>query len=101
MYYESLHEYLVNQEGSPYKDKGSLGLSEFLWALNVVSNRHIVLHDHEMDKDPNLLLMMMPLMDFLNHSISPNAGIFPHVERLENDHSYLVLKALRDIEADE
>ena len=74
---------------------------EFLWALNTVSSRHIVMHEHDMDNDPNLLLIMMPLLDLLNHAPSPNVGILPIVDKVDDGHSYLLLKALRDIEADE
>jgi SET domain-containing protein len=53
-----------------------------------------------MDSDPNLLLIMMPLMDMLNHSHTPNVAILPHTDPL-HDKSFLVVKALREIEADE
>lgn len=74
---------------------------EFLWALNTVSSRHIVMHEHDMDNDPNLLLIMIPLLELLNHTHSPNVGILPYVDKVHDDHSYLLLKALRDIEAGE
>jgi hypothetical protein len=53
-----------------------------------------------MDNDPNLLLIMMPLLDFVNHSNKPNAGIVPFVDKVDDNHSYLILKALEDIEPD-
>jgi SET domain-containing protein len=90
----------VSGDGSPYTDANAIPYPEFLWALNTVSSRHIVLHDHQMDSDPNLLLMMMPLLDLLNHSPEPNVAIRPHVDRTEGE-SFLVLQALRDIQPDE
>lgn len=78
----------------------SVSFGEFLWALNTVSSRHIVLHDHKADEDPNLLLMMMPLMDMVNHSSSPNVGIMPIHDKMTAS-SYLVMRALRDIEENE
>lgn len=43
---------------------------------------------------------MMPLLDMLNHSNSPNVGVFPVHDRL-TDKSFLALRALRDIKEDE
>lgn len=65
-----------------------------------MSSRHVCLHQHEADKDPNLLLMILPLLDLLNHAHEPNVGLLPLHDKLE-DRSFLVLQALRDIEADE
>ena len=53
-----------------------------------------------MDADPNLVLMMMPLFDMLNHSATPNVAIRPYQDRTESD-SFLVLEALRDIKPNE
>ena len=53
-----------------------------------------------MDADPNLVLMMMPLFDMLNHSSTPNVAIRPYQDRTESD-SFLVLEALRDIKPNE
>jgi hypothetical protein len=44
--------------------------------------------------------MMMPLLDYLNHSNKPNCIAMPHHDKV-NDKSYLVLKALKDISPDE
>ena len=40
----------------------------------------------------------MPFMDLLNHSISPNVGIMPYVDNADSNHSYLIVKALKDIQ---
>lgn len=99
-YYRSLFTNLMEGEGSPYLGKGSLAYEEFLWAFNNVSSRHTVLHDHAMDQDPNLILCQLPVIDLLNHSLTPNVGVFPYHDKID-DKSFLVVKALRDIEPDE
>jgi hypothetical protein len=43
-YYRSLYDLLVGNEKSPYREKHSLSIGEFMWALNTVSSRHIVMH---------------------------------------------------------
>ena len=87
-------------EESPYKEHGNISFEEFLWAFNIVSSRHVTLHGHVADEDPNMLLLQMPFLDLLNHSCDPNVGVFPFYDKLE-DKSYLVLRALRDIEPKE
>lgn len=47
--------------------------------------------------DPEMLLIQMPFLDILNHSRTPNVGIFPWVDTLDDNNSFLVLRALRDI----
>ena len=90
----------MESDGSPYQGKASVSYEEFLWASNTVSARHVCLHEHEVEKDANLLLMMLPLLDLLNHSNEPNVGLMPMYDQFE-DRSFLILKALRDIEANE
>jgi hypothetical protein len=58
------------------------------------------MHEHEMDNDPNLLLIMMPLFEILNHRPSPNVAIHPTIDKVE-EKSFLLLKALQDIEPGE
>ena len=58
------------------------------------------MHEHQMDKDPNLSLIMMPLLDMLNHSNQPNVAIMPYHDKLANK-SFLSLTALREIGPDE
>lgn len=99
-YYRSLFTNLTEGEGSPYLGKNSLAYEEFLWAFNTVSSRHAVLHGHAMDQDPDLLLVLLPVIDMFNHSVTPNVGVFPYLDKLDN-RSFLVVRALRDIEADE
>lgn len=44
--------------------------------------------------------MMIPLLDFLNHSKEPNVIVTPQHDQV-NNRSYVVLTALRDIAAGE
>ena len=44
--------------------------------------------------------MLMPVFDLLNHSLEPNVAILPYHDALE-DKSFLVLKALREIQPNE
>lgn len=88
---------MVNREGSPYKDKDSLSYEEFLWAFTIVSSRHVVFHGHKPEEDPNLLLILQPFFDMLNHSRNPNVGIVPFVDKFDGEKSFLMLQALRDI----
>lgn len=95
--YYKFYELLMSIEGSPYLGKDSLDYEEFLWAFNTVSQRHLVLHNHDYQNDPNLKLVMLPFMDLLNHAREPNCGIVPFIDKLDNNHSYFVCQALRDI----
>jgi len=83
-FYRGMFNQLVNDEKSPFKDKNSIQYGEFLWALNTVSSRHVVMHEQQMDKDPNMLLILMPFLDLLNHSHSPNVAITPYLDKLSN-----------------
>ena len=44
---------------------------------------------------------MLPFMDFLNHAREPNCGIVPYIDKLNDNHSYFICQALRDIEPNE
>lgn len=65
-----------------------------------MSSRHCVLHNHDQDKDENLILIIMPVLDMINHSLTPNAAILPFVYNFDQS-SYLQLVALRDIQPNE
>lgn len=62
-----------------------------------MSSRHVVFHEHKAEEDPDLLLILMPFLDMLNHSRTPNVAITPFVDKLGGDKSFLQLHALRDI----
>ena len=50
--------------------------------------------------DPNLVLMMMPLIDMINHSFTPNVVALPYEDKISNA-SFIIVKAIRDIAKDE
>ena len=100
-FYKSLWSHLVNQEGSPYKEQNSLTYEEFLWAFTLVSSRHVVFDGHKPESDPDLLLVLMPFLDMINHSRTPNVAVLPHIDKFDGERSYLVLKALKDIQPNE
>lgn len=75
-------------------------MDEFLWAFSIVSSRHLVFNNQQSDDDPNLVLMIMPLLDFINHSFDPNVVALPYHDRVNNE-SFVLLQALKDIEKDE
>ena len=56
--------------------------------------------NQQITNDPNMLLLIIPLFDMINHSFEPNAIIIPHEDKLTNE-SFVMLQALRDIEKDE
>ena len=45
-------------------------------------------------------MMILPLLDFINHSFNPNVIVTPHHDHF-NDQSYVMLRAIRDIDAEE
>ena len=56
-------------------------------------------------EDPNLQLLIMPLLDFINHTqISekegPNVRAMPYHDTVNNE-SFVLLEALRDIKKDD
>ena len=50
--------------------------------------------------DPNAFITIVPLLDFVNHSHEPNCMAIPFHDKVD-DQSYVILKATRDIEANE
>lgn len=95
-YYRAIYKALVDLDGSPYKDKDSLSFEEFLWAFNTVSSRHVTFHEHDTEKDADMKLIMLPLLDLLNHSNSPNIALRPTHDKVA-DRSYVTMTALQDI----
>lgn len=53
-----------------------------------------------LEEDPNAVLMILPLLDYVNHSFDPNVIVVPAHDKI-NDESYVMLKALRDIDVGE
>lgn len=99
-YYQVIFKQMTENENSPYKGKNSVSLEEFMWAFNIVSSRHLVLNNDQSGDDPNLLLMIMPIFDFINHSFDPNVVALPYHDKI-NDESFILLQALKDIKKDD
>jgi len=73
-------------------------MDEFLWAFSIVGSRSLVLNNilQPPTADPNAVLMILPILDFLNHSTDPNVIATPFHDSV-SDQSYVVLRALREI----
>lgn len=69
-------------------------------AFNTVSSRHVTFHEHDSDNDPNMKLILLPVMDLLNHSNSPNVALRPMHDKVFN-RSYVTMTALKDIEPED
>lgn len=46
--------------------------------------------------DPKACLMVMPLLDFVNHDHNPNVVALPYHDKV-SDVSYVILNAIKDI----
>jgi hypothetical protein len=77
-------------------------MDEFLWAFSIVGSRSLVLNNTPQPPtaDPNAVLMILPILDFLNHSANPNVIATPYHDKVSHQ-SYVVLQALREIAAGE
>jgi hypothetical protein len=53
-----------------------------------------------MEEDPNAPLIILPFLDYLNHSFEPNCVVVPDHDRV-NNNSYVMLRSLRDIQKGE
>jgi hypothetical protein len=46
--------------------------------------------------DPKACLMIIPLLDFVNHDHNPNVVALPYHDKV-SDASYVILNAIKDI----
>jgi hypothetical protein len=109
-YYLYLHKLLTSNPESPYKlNNAELPVEQFMWAFSIVSSRQLALNNWEIREDPKMQLLIMPLLDFMNHanlpkdeksSEGPNVSALPYHDTVNNE-SFVVVKALRDIKKDE
>ncbi len=83
----------------------------FLWAFSTVSSRQLSLNNGELiNEDPNLQILLMPLLDFVNHAQlpqdqastdkGPNVIAMPYHDTVNNE-SLVLLQALREIKKDD
>lgn len=105
MFYDAI----INHPESPHvtsdvaKRDGvnKITFEDFNWAFNIVSSRTLTLNnqfDQELDEDG--CLMILPLLDYLNHSPSPNCVAVPLYDKLYEE-SFVELKAIKDIKKDD
>jgi len=108
-YYLNMYKDLIDCEDSPYRKYSESGMEtanisteEFLWAFSIVGSRSLVLNNVPfiMEPNPEAAMMILPLLDFINHSFDPNVIVMPHHDKI-NEKSYVHLRALRDIEPEE
>lgn len=72
-----------------------------MWAFSTVSARSLVFNNtNTTELDDNGVSMIVPLLDFVNHSHEPNCIVMPHHDKL-TDSSYVMLNSLRTIEKGE
>lgn len=102
-FYHHIHQLLTKDPESPYAQHGGdpLPLDQFLWAFSVISSRHLTLNNSATPSDDaSLQLLVMPLLDFLNHSPDPNVVALPFHDKINNE-SFVLIQALRDIKKGE
>jgi len=69
-----------------------------MWAFSIVSSRQLSLNNGDVNmEDPNLQLLIMPLLDFLNHAPTtekegggPNVVAMPYHDTVNNESFVLV-----------
>ena len=75
---------------SPYlkrpDSKIPISKEEFLWAFTIVSTRSLVFNNEAMPatEDPNAFITILPLMDFVNHSMKPNCVVLSHHDKVSD-----------------
>ena len=73
----------------------------FFWAYNIVSSRHIILHNDNtsLQTDPEHRNVVAPMFDFVNHSSDPNVQMEVEYEDIKDGTiEFLSLKAVKDID---
>ena len=98
-FYQYIHQTLTRSPDSPYAVKNGepLPLDQFLWAFSVISSRHLIMNNGlTSSDDSHLQLLVMPLLDFLNHSFEPNVVALPFHDKINNE-SFVHIQAVKDI----
>jgi len=77
-----------------------VSLDEFMWAFCTVGARHLVFNNEEVTwtNDENHVYMILPLLDYINHSREPNVVALPYHDPINNS-SQVVIQAIKDISA--
>ena len=90
-YYQLIYKLLVDNETSPYRTfteskQTQLSMDEFLWAFNIVGSRSLILNNMPQPPtaDPNAVMMILPILDFLNHSTTPNVIATPYHDKVSD-----------------
>jgi len=63
-----------------------------------VGSRNLIINNqaYQDTSDPNAAFMIVPPLDFINHSSDPNVIVMPYHDKV-SDHSYVVVQALKEI----
>jgi SET domain len=74
---QRVYKLLVEDSESPYAKTKSLDFDQWVWAFTIVSSRNLVLNNvpYQDTADPNAIFMIVPLLDYLNHSLTPNCVV--------------------------
>ena len=108
-HYKNIYRAVVMHPESPYvtqlnteNQEAPISEEEFLWALSTTSARSLVLNNENVTEmnDANAVSMIVPLMDMINHSETPNCIILPYHDKVD-DQSYVTLQSIRPIEKGE
>ena len=86
---------LCDSPESPYKDQSgnkTISLDEFLWAFTMTSSRSLVFDNTAPGdfSDETQMMMILPLLDMINHSREPNVRALPFHDKV-SDQSFVVL----------
>ena len=62
-----------------------------MWAFSTVGSRSLIFNNEATaELDDKGLLMIVPLLDFVNHSAEPNCVVLPYHDKV-SDRSYVLL----------
>lgn len=69
-----------------------MSIDEFMWAFQTVSSRHLALNSQTPNLNEKPLIMMLPLVDMINHSptFEPNVAILPYEDKIHDESLILV-----------
>ena len=103
---QRVYKLLIDDPESPYSkyltSEKKLDFDQWCWAFSIVATRNLVLNNmpYQDTSDPNAIFMILPLLDFVNHSAEPNCIFAGYHDKVE-DESYVVLQTLKEVQKDE